>query len=167
MILFVQLASFVFHKDADMFDRRTYKIISTIISTFTAFYVHLWPTYFPNTPLQPPHIPTFDGRAVCYPSTGNLRDYLSWRQVDCHINNLYNTTFWAMRLKGGLEAREVETQLSGTLASDKNEILWAKYGINYNNEEEMYRKGSVVFREVCPIQWWDTARFLRLKQVEC
>jgi tRNA(His) 5'-end guanylyltransferase len=36
----------------------------------------------------------------------------------------------------------------GTVSSDKNEILFSTYGINYNNEPAMYRKGSVVFREV-------------------
>jgi hypothetical protein len=36
----------------------------------------------------------------------------------------------------------------GTLASDKNEILWSKFQINYNNEPEIFKKGSVVFRDV-------------------
>jgi hypothetical protein len=36
----------------------------------------------------------------------------------------------------------------GTVASDKNEILFSQYGINYNSEPEMFKKGSVVFREV-------------------
>ena len=58
------------------------KLVSTIVSTFTANYIHLWSTYFPDTPLTSP-LPTFDGRAVCYPNLQNLRDYLSWRQVDC------------------------------------------------------------------------------------
>ena len=53
-----------------------------------------------------------------------------------------------MRLKGGMGSREVEEQLKGTLASDKNEILWLKFGVNYNDEEEIFKKGSVVFREV-------------------
>lgn len=35
-----------------------------------------------------------------------------------------------------------------TLAKDKNEILFSRFGINYNNEPEMYKKGSVVFRDV-------------------
>ena len=26
----------------------------------------------------------------------NIKDYMRWRQVDCHINNLFNTTFWAL-----------------------------------------------------------------------
>lgn len=39
----------------------------------------------------------------------------------------------------------------GSYAGDKNEILFSRFGINYNNEEEIYRKGSVVFRDVrCP-----------------
>ena len=39
--------------------------------------------------------------------------------------------------------------VQGTLAKDKNEILFSRFGINYNNEPEMYKKGSVVFRDVC------------------
>lgn len=61
------------------------KLVSTVVSTFTANYVHQWSTYFPDTPLTSP-LPTFDGRAVCYPSIQNLRDYLSWRQVDCEAD---------------------------------------------------------------------------------
>ena len=47
--------------------------------------------------------------------------------------------------KGGLDARTAEDRLQGTFSPDKNEILWS-HGINYNNEPEMFRKGSVVFR---------------------
>ena len=36
----------------------------------------------------------------------------------------------------------------GTLAADKNEILFSKFHINYNNEPEIFKKGSVVFRDV-------------------
>ncbi|KAK4227584.1 tRNA guanylyltransferase [Podospora fimiseda] len=138
--------SFVFHKTCSLFERRSSKIVSTIVSTFTAYYIHYWSTYFPDTPLSPP-LPSFDGRAVCYPSVQNLRDYMSWRQADCHINNLYNTTFWALIQQGGIDALEAEKMLKGTLAADKNEILWSKFNINYNNEPAIYKKGSVVFRD--------------------
>ncbi|RDA89061.1 hypothetical protein CP532_2280 [Ophiocordyceps camponoti-leonardi (nom. inval.)] len=138
--------SFVFHKTCNLFERRASKLISTVVSTFTANYIYNWPTYFPDTPLSFP-LPTFDGRAVCYPSVENLRDYLSWRQVDCHINNLYNTTFWSLVQLGGLENKDAEKALAGTVASDKNEILFSRFQINYNNEPEMFRKGSVVFRD--------------------
>lgn len=60
------------------------KLVTTVVSSFTAYYIHLWSSFFPaDNPLTPPNLPTFDGRAVQYPSLQNLRDYLSWRQVDC------------------------------------------------------------------------------------
>ena len=73
------------------------KIITTVVSTFTAYYLYLWPSHFgppssgnseapkvdySNFSISPP-MPTFDGRAVLYPSYQNLRDYFSWRQADC------------------------------------------------------------------------------------
>ncbi|PLB48294.1 tRNAHis guanylyltransferase [Aspergillus steynii IBT 23096] len=139
--------SFVFHPSCQLFERRNGKLVTTIVSTFTAHYVYLWNSYFPDSPLQSPHLPSFDGRAVVYPSTQNLRDYMSWRQVDCHINNLYNTTFWMMVLKGGMSNTDAEQELKGTVSADKNEILFKRFGINYNNEEEIYKKGSVVYRQ--------------------
>ena len=33
------------------------------------------------------------------------------------------------------------------LASDKNELLFSQYNLNYNNVEQIYRKGSVIVRE--------------------
>ncbi|KAF5610289.1 tRNA(His) guanylyltransferase [Fusarium subglutinans] len=138
--------SFVFHKACTLFDRRASKLVSTVVSTFTANYVYFWSTHFPDSPLSPP-LPSFDGRAVCYPSVQNLRDYMSWRQADCHINNLYNTCFWSLIQLGGLDNKEAESTLACTLAADKNEILFSRFSINYNNEPEIYRKGSVIFRD--------------------
>ncbi|EXJ86887.1 tRNA(His) guanylyltransferase [Capronia epimyces CBS 606.96] len=153
--------SFVFHKTTNLFERRCAKLVTTVVSTFTAAYVALWPSTFEASgggvgdgdgggggdALSLTMLPTFDGRAVCYPSWGNLRDYLSWRQVDCHINNLYNTTFWALVQQGGMSPTAAEEHLKGSVSSDKNEILWSKFGINYNDEPDMFRKGSVIFRE--------------------
>ena len=73
-------------------------------------------------------MPSFDGRVVLYPSIKTLRDYLSWRQADCwfillrlggpcsnrnlgHVNNLYNTTFWALVNKEGTTNKEAEERL--------------------------------------------------------
>ncbi|OJD18243.1 hypothetical protein AJ78_01743 [Emergomyces pasteurianus Ep9510] len=139
--------SFVFHRSCQLFERRSSKLVTTIVSTFTAHYIYNWSTFFPSSPLQSGFLPSFDGRAVQYPNVKNLRDYMSWRQADCHINNLYNTTFWNMILRGGMSNTEAEKALQGTVSGDKNEILFSKFGINYNNEPEMYRKGSVIFRD--------------------
>jgi tRNA(His) guanylyltransferase len=160
--------SFVFDRNTVMFDRRKDKLVSTVVSTFTSAYTFLWSKYFTPLPvtsssadhsnghqsidsaslsLDLEHLPTFDGRAVVYPTTANLRDYLSWRQVDCHINNLYNTTFWTLVQQGGLTQPDAEQHLKGTVSGDKNEILFSQFGVNYNKEPEMFRKGSCIFRE--------------------
>lgn len=47
-----------------------------------------------------------------------------------------------------MDNRAAEELLAGTVSGDKNEILFSRFHINYNNEPEMYKKGSVVFRDV-------------------
>ncbi|KAM0494761.1 hypothetical protein ACHAP8_008405 [Fusarium lateritium] len=64
-----------------------------------------------------------------------------------HINNLYNTSFWSLIQVKGLDNKEAEKRLAGTYAADKNEILFSECSINYNNEPEIYKKGSVIFRD--------------------
>ena len=38
--------------------------------------------------------------------------------------------------------------LKGTFSKDKNEILFKDYGINYNNEPVMFRKGTTLIRKL-------------------
>lgn len=45
---------------------------------------------------------------------------------------------------------QADKRLSGTLSGEKNEILFSQFGINYNNEPEMYRKGSVLVKKPRP-----------------
>lgn len=139
-------SSFIFERSTKLFDRRercavflgrmlaignnnllSSKILTTVVSTFTSYYTHLWARFFPEISLSPP-MPSFDGRVVTYPSLQNVRDYMSWRQVDCktrsivrckrelrcplgHINNLYNTTFWALVQEGGMDTTFAEEKL--------------------------------------------------------
>lgn len=140
--------SFLLRKECELFERRESKLVSTFVSSFTSFYTFFWDEYFPDQKLNiTDGLPTFDGRAVLYPNIKRIRQYFSWRQVDCHINNLYNTSFWTLVLRGNLTPQEAENRLLGTLAKDKNEILFSEFGINYNNEPEIYKKGSVIVRE--------------------
>lgn len=41
--------------------------------------------------------------------------------------------------------------MSGTVSSEKNEILFKECGTNYNNELPIYRKGTVLVRELVNI----------------
>ncbi|KAI5066173.1 hypothetical protein GOP47_0018797 [Adiantum capillus-veneris] len=136
--------SFVIRKESTLYGRRSSKLVSVIVSLFAASYVFKWQTFFPDKKLQYP--PAFDGRAVCYPEDSVLRDYLSWRQVDCHINNQYNTCLWSM-IKAGKSKDCANNELKGTRADFKNEMLFKQFGINYNDLPAMFRKGSYVFRK--------------------
>lgn len=139
--------SFLLRKKCVLFERREMKLVSTFAASMLAHYMHEWQKEFPEKPLDAARLPTFDARAVVYPNEAVVRDYFSWRQADCHINNLYNTTFWTLVEKGGLTPQEAENRLIGTVSSDKNEILFLDFGINYNNEPAVFRKGTVLVRE--------------------
>lgn len=136
--------SFVINKSSTFHQRRASKIVSLMVSFFSSTYVMKWHKFFPQKELQYP--PSFDGRVVCYPSTSILRDYLAWRQVDCHINNQYNTCFW-MLVKSGKSATEAQSILKGTQTQEKNELLFQQFGINYNTLPAIFRKGSCIFKK--------------------
>ncbi|KAF8514550.1 tRNAHis guanylyltransferase [Hysterangium stoloniferum] len=140
--------SFLFRKSCTLYNRRATKIVTTITSLFTSSYVMLWPRYFPDKPLKYP--PSFDGRLVIYPSEKEVRDYFSWRQTDTHINNLYNTVFWALVQEGGQTTTQAHEILRGTISSQKHEILHSRFDINYNTLPARFRKGSVVVRQEIP-----------------
>uniref|UniRef100_A0A6M2F7G0 tRNA(His) guanylyltransferase n=1 Tax=Populus davidiana TaxID=266767 RepID=A0A6M2F7G0_9ROSI len=136
--------SFVLKKDSQFCQRKASNIVSIMVSFFTSMYVMNWKAFLPQKELK--YCPAFDGRAVCYPSTEILQDYLAWRQVDCHINNQYNTCFW-MLVKSGKSKSEAQRTLKGTQAQEKKELL-AWFGIDdYNALPVMFRQGSSVFRD--------------------
>jgi tRNA(His) guanylyltransferase len=61
-----------------------------------------------------------------------------------HINNLYNTTFWALVQQGKRTTQEAHSDLKGTFSKDKHSILFDRFQINYNNEPEIFKKGSIL-----------------------
>ncbi|ORY47669.1 tRNAHis guanylyltransferase [Rhizoclosmatium globosum] len=141
--------SFLLRRDSTLFKRREAKIVSTIASLFTSYYVVNWFKFMGDSTLLR-YPPSFDARAVCYPTAENVRDYFSWRQADCHINNLYNTTFWALvqdpTKNPPMTTTQAQAILKDTTSASKNEILFKQFNINYNTLPEIFRKGSVLFR---------------------
>ncbi|KAG7090131.1 hypothetical protein E1B28_011739 [Marasmius oreades] len=136
--------SFLLRKSTALYNRRQAKIVSTLTSYFTSCYVFYWAEYFPDNPLKYP--PSFDGRLVLYPGEKETRDYFSWRQADTHINNLYNTAFWALVNQGGQTTTEAHATLRGTASKEKHELLFSRFGINYNDVDARFRKGSVIVK---------------------
>ncbi|TFY67821.1 hypothetical protein EVJ58_g1382 [Rhodofomes roseus] len=157
--------SFLFRKSTTLYNRRQSKIITTVTSLFTSSYVYNWSKYLPDKELMYP--PSFDGRIVMYPSPKEIRDYFAWRQADserpddfmnapaegtnnqleAHINNLYNTVFWALVLQGDESTTQAHATLRGTVSSTKHEMLHSRFSINYNSLPARFRKGSVLVRE--------------------
>ena len=146
--------SFIFDRKMSLFNRRSSKLLTNLVSLFTSSYTFNWQTIFTNTKLKYP--PAFDGRVVLYPNSLILRDYLKWRQADCHINNLYNTVFWEI-VKSGKTTTEAAVRLKDTFSRDKNEILFSEFGINYNKIEPWYRKGCCLYWVENPIPTTSTA----------
>ncbi|KAL2240984.1 tRNA(His) guanylyltransferase 1 [Sesamum indicum] len=136
--------SFVLKKESQLYRRHASEIVSAVVSFFSSMYAMKWNEFFRHKEMKYP--PYFDGRAVCYPSCEILLDYLAWRQVDCHINNQYNTCFW-MLVKSGTSKREAQHYLKGTQAQEKNELLDQLSGIidYYNKLPLMFRQGSSVY----------------------
>lgn len=135
--------SFVFHRKTKVHGRRHEKLTSLVVSCFTAGFHYYWTSFFGDQPMEYPA--TFDARLVCYPTDRTLVDYCSWRQVDCHVNNMYNTCFWNL-VNAGSTPQEAELQLKGTVSSDKNELLFSTFGINYAKERAWFRKGTILIR---------------------
>lgn len=179
--------SFVLRKSCHAYNRRQNKIITLVVSAFTSSFVYNWSQFFerisdPN-PVKLRYPPSFDGRCVLYPSKELMLDYLKWRQVDCHINNLFNTTFHALTgdykrftlskpdgdtqnpnsCDMDFEVSEIDAykkpdikiyspqeateRLQTTFSADKNELLFTDYGVNYNNELQQFRKGTILILE--------------------
>ncbi|PIN26876.1 tRNA(His) guanylyltransferase [Handroanthus impetiginosus] len=136
--------SFILKKESQLYERHPSEIVSAVVSFFSSMYTMKWNEFFPHKEMKYP--PYFDGRAVCYPSCEILRDYLAWRQVDCHINNQYNTCFW-MLVKSGKSKSEAQNYLKGTQAQEKNVLLDQLSGVMnyYNALESMFRLGSSVY----------------------
>ncbi|KAH7646939.1 hypothetical protein FG379_002630 [Cryptosporidium bovis] len=133
-----------YRRRTDLWGRRANKILTHVVSLFTSSFVMFWGNYFPKKKLKYP--PTFDGRVVVYPTDEDIRTYLSWRQVDCHINNLYNTCFWSLVSIKNMSEREATDRLKFTVSSDKNEMLFSEFGINYNSISAQFRKGTLLYR---------------------
>ena len=47
---------------------------------------------------------------------------------------------------------EAQRILKDTDSAAKNELLFSKYGINYNDLPAIFRKGSVIYRKKVPVE---------------
>ena len=136
--------SFMFARYRSNLKIKTNELISIIASIFSGSYTFHWTKYFEDETLKLP--PSFDSRLVFYPNNSTIRDYLSWRQVDCHINNLYNTCFWSLVQNSHISQKEATEKLRYTFSADKRKILIDDFNLEYDNELEIFRKGTIFYK---------------------
>jgi len=136
--------SFLLPPRAGVFGRRAAKLATGVASLFAAAFVLHWPRYFPGVPLQ--RAPSFDGRCVCYPRAAHVADYFRWRQVDTHINALYNECFWALVQRGGCTPAQAHERLKGTLSDAKHELLHGTFGTNFAALPAAFKRGTTLMR---------------------
>ncbi|CAG7721747.1 unnamed protein product [Allacma fusca] len=133
--------SFVFKRETQIFERRAVKIVAAIVSQFSAAFAVFWNEFFPDTELQFP--PSFDCCIWALQTHQNVRDYFSWRQAECHFENLYNTAYSNL-LQDGVSKTDVEKELSGASVRVLNEILLSRFNMEYKNKPELYKQGTVI-----------------------
>ncbi|SOV13035.1 tRNAHis guanylyltransferase, putative [Plasmodium gaboni] len=135
--------SFLFNKSTKLWNRRYDKILTNVVSYFTSCFLYKWKDVFQKELL---YAPSFDARIVVYPNEKEIKDYFSWRQVDCHINTQYNECFWNLIRHGNYTNDEAHKFLLTTQTKDKNELLFSRFNINYNNLPEIFRRGTIIIR---------------------
>lgn len=75
---------------------------------------------------------------------------------DTHINNLQNTCLWNLvrppptakpELASGMTTQQAQQYIleNAPDSARKNELLFSGFGINYNSEEAVFRKGTTLF----------------------
>lgn len=178
--------SFMIRSTSNLLSRRIQKLTSVLTSVFGAHYNDNFDKFFLY---RQKHSARFDARIKEYANCKTVIEYFRWRQVDCHVNNLYNTTLHALTgryrrhelipcdnmdssdrklFENGsgdgklyelritpitewipdkskfFSSKDATDKLSGTVSSQKQDIMFLDYKINYNNELEQFKKGTVV-----------------------
>ena len=143
-----------------------------IVSNFTSNYVFNWSRYFDG---QLQYAPTFKGNYLLIPTEEYLIKYLKTKEHECYILNLNRTLYAALigeyrnyildledneyklnedNLKGNKQSSTKIVKNEKALNLIKNEIdsiakinehLFKHYDINYNNELELFKKGTLMF----------------------
>lgn len=88
----------------------------------------------------------FDCRISQLPNRELVCDYFRWRAADALRNALNSHCYWALR-RSGLNAKQATRELIGKSVSQKNELLFQKFGINFNEIPAWQKRGVGVYWE--------------------
>lgn len=128
--------SFLFKKEDDFFNRRIEKINSVLSSTFTAECMKQ--DFFKG------FLPVFDCRLLCCPTKEEVFKVFKWRLNDSLRNCLSGFAFWNLVFSGETN-RNATRFLNKMKAGEKQELLFKKFGINFNNIEKWKKNGTFIY----------------------
>ena len=82
----------------------------------------------------------FDCRISQLPNEQRVCDYFRWRAADAFRNALNRHCYWALR-KSGLSATRATKLLLEKNRSNKQELLFQKFGMNFNDVPSWQKRG--------------------------
>ncbi|WP_420346880.1 tRNA(His) guanylyltransferase Thg1 family protein [Pelagibius sp.] len=124
--------SLLFHPEEACFGRKLRKLNSVLAGEASAKFSLLLGD-----------LASFDCRISQLPRSVDVVDYFRWRNEDAHRNALNAHCYWLLR-KDGQKPKEAQKALDGLSVADKNELLFQKAGINFNDLPQWEKRGWVL-----------------------
>lgn len=109
------------------FDGNQQKIVSISAAMATARF----------NELRPGKLALFDSRAFTIPDPVEVLNYLVWRQQDATRNSIQMAA----------QARFSHRELHGRNTGELQEMLWSQHGVNWNDYDPRFKRGTMVFPE--------------------
>lgn len=152
--------SFVVRTDSSLnfdpfFGNRIQKICSVTASMVTSYFMKHFLNNFSKSIIL-----SFDARVYTLPNLSEVVNYLTWRQNDATRNSILNATYYEVSKTFG--RKTTRSMMHGLKSKNLQELLFQKTGLNWNNYNERFKRGSLVKRlrnpttsgwaeEACPI----------------
>lgn len=122
------------YKKQVYFDGRIHKLVSVLAAKATGKFLSLVMEKMPN---KAKLLPTFDCRIWNVPNKEEAVNTILWRELDASKNSV------SMLAQSKFSHKE----LDGKSGSQKQEMLFSKFGINWNNVEARFKRGVYVQRK--------------------
>lgn len=121
------------HRNETSFSRKLRKYNSVLASEASAAFTHAFG-----------HIASFDSRISQLPRLEDVLDYFQWRQEDAFRNALNGHCYWYYRKEGKTDT-EAHKLLMNVSNADKNELLFSKANINFNDVPLWQKRGFALY----------------------
>jgi len=110
----------------------------------------------------------FDARAYVVPSIEEVKNYLIWRQQDCTRNSILNATYYGLAALPDMGKKSARNLIHGLNINELQELMFSKAGINWNDFDPEFRRGTAAYRAIKIIET-QTENIIRNKWIagEC